>query len=668
MSEQTPRAGRWPWELLALPALALARVLPDTGAGLYFRLAAATLCLLVPGALVARALGRPGVSAALAWSLAGLTAASALMFAVAGPLWWALALYAGLGAVALPFAMLRPLGRPTKVALGVALAGVVFGIALWGIAGGLDGDALFHLARVRKLDAFDNLSLNTVNEFVDGGLHPGYAFPLWHVVLALVARLAGVDPGLALLHEPSVLAPVAFLVAYEAGVAVFRAAWAGVAALLAQVALTGLAPGDGGAYTLLSLPATASRHLLVPAVVATFFLFAARPGWAAGLTAAAASLALALVHPTYVIFVAVPLAGYVVARAVLVRGEVKRGLAALAFVSLPAIAVAAWLLPLVRDTASHSPSATERARGIAHYPGQVDAFSPDSFRLAPEMLGRAGAVAIAALLVIPLAALASRRRWAAYVLGGSVAMCAILLLPALFTPFSDAVSLSQARRAAGFVPLAAAFAGGAAVLARLVSWWALPLALGAGIVLELAYPGEFTYRLHDGGPPIAAWIALVGGAVALVVAAILGRRGTLDDRGPLAAGVAAAFVLPVAIFGFAHWSTARYEPSPLTKGLTRVLDELPAGTVIFSDDSTSYWVASAAPVYVASARPGHVADTKKNRPYERRDDANLFGKTDDLAIPARYGAEYVLVRRDRWKVELPGRPVYRDARYVLYRV
>jgi hypothetical protein len=659
---------RWPWELLALPAVALARVLPDTGVGLYFRLAAATLSLLVPGALVARALGRPGVSAALVWSLAGLTAASALMFAVEGPLWWAFVLYAGIGAVALPFAMLRPLGRPTGVALGVALAGVAFGIALWAIAGELDGDALFHLARVRKLDAFDNLSLNAVNEFVDGGLHPGYAFPLWQVLLALVARLAGVDPGQALLHEPSVLTPLAFLVAYEAGVAIFRTVWAGIAALLASVALTGLAPGSGGAYTVLSLPATASRQLLVPTVVATFFLFAARPGWAAGLTVAAASLGLALVHPTYVIFVAVPLAGYVVARAVLARGEIARGLAALAFVSLPAIAVAAWLAPIVRDTASHSPTAAERARGLAHYPGQIDVFSPDSFRLAPELLGRAGAVAIAALAAVPLAALASRRRWAAYVLGGSVAMSAILLLPELFTPFSDGVSLSQARRAAGFIPLAAAFAGGAAVLARLSSWWALPLALAAGIGLELAYPGEFTYVLRDGGPPVVAWIALVGGAVALVVAAILGKKGALDDRGPLSAGVAAAFVLPVAVFGFAHWTTARYEPSPLTRGLVRALDELPAGAVVFSDDSTSYWVASVAPVYVASARPGHVADTRKNRPYERRDDANRFGRTGDLAIPPRYRADYVLVRRDRWQVELPTRPVYRDSRYVLYRL
>jgi len=250
-----------------------------------------------------------------------------------------------------------------------------------------------------------------------------------------------------------------------------------------------------------------------------------------------------------------------------------------------------------------------------------------------------------------------------------VAMLLILLIPQLFTPFSDAVSLSQARRAAGFVPLAAAFAGGAAVLARLASLWALPASLGAGIALELAYPGEFTYVLDEGGPAIAAWIALVGGAVALIVAAVLGRRGTRDDRGPLSAAVAAAFVLPVAVFGFGHWETATYEPSPLTPGLVDRLEALPDGVVILSDDSTSYWAASVAPVHIVAARPGHVADTEKNRPFQRRDDVNRFGRTGDLAIARRYRADYILVRRDRWpRLELALPAVYRDASYVLYRL
>ena len=46
--------------LLAVPLLGVARLLPAEGVGLWLRLAAATLVLLLPGRLVARALGRPG--------------------------------------------------------------------------------------------------------------------------------------------------------------------------------------------------------------------------------------------------------------------------------------------------------------------------------------------------------------------------------------------------------------------------------------------------------------------------------------------------------------------------------------------------------------------------------------------------------------------------------
>src|SRR5262249_7005502 len=156
-----------------------------------------------------------------------------------------------------------------------------------------------------------------VDEFADGGLHPGYAFPLWHAFLALVARLGGVDPGGAVLHQASILVPLAFVPAWEAGTAAFRSARAGAAALVAQLGIIGLAASGGGSYGFLALPATSSRQLFVPAVIALFFLWTEhrRLAWLA--TLAAASLALAVVHPTYAVFVAIPLGGYVAARALL---------------------------------------------------------------------------------------------------------------------------------------------------------------------------------------------------------------------------------------------------------------------------------------------------------------------------------------------------------------
>ena len=657
-----------PWELLALPALVVARTLPETGAGLWARLAAATACLLLPGALMARALRRPSLAAALGWSLTGLFGASAVMFALHGSLWLTLGIYGAMGAAALPFAWRGSRVERVPGRWLVAAAGLLFGVALWHVAGSLEGDALFHLARVRKLDAFGDLHLRTVDEFRDGGLHPGYAFPLWHVLLALVARLGAVDPGAVLLHEASVLAPAAFLVGFEAGVAIFRTAWAGAAVLLAQVALIAMAPGHGGSYTSLALPATASRLLLVPAALALFFWFVREPSRAGAASVAAAGLGLAVVHPTYALFLAVPLGGYVLGRLLLVRTELGRGLAGLIALLLPAGAFALWLLPLVQETASHDPSGAERARALRHYAGQLDVSGPHSFRLAPEVVSRAGAVAVAALLCVPLAAFASRRRWAALVLGGSLVVLALLLNTWLFTRFSDAVSLSQARRLAGFVPFAVALAGGAAVLARLLRTAVLPVALGTGIAFQILWPGDFGYRVEHGGLRSAAWVAVLGGVFVTIVAASLRRPTERDDRGPLAAAAVALFVLPVAAHGFWSWSPAPSAASPLTPGVVQALERLPKGSVVFSDDEASYWVAAAAPLYVAAAPPGHVADTKANRPYARRRDAQRFFRTGDLSIPRRYGAGFLLLRRLRYRIRVDLPRVYEDGRFALYRL
>jgi hypothetical protein len=658
------RWNRLPRELAVLPALVVVHFLPDSGFWLYLKLATATVAFLLPGSLVARALGRPSVSATVAWSLAGIFAAGAIVFAVHGSLDLAIGLYAGVGLAALVVVLRKRAWVPRRRPTAVIALGVGFGVLLWFVAGTLDGDALFHLARVRKLLAFSDLHLRTLDEFKDGGLHPGYAFPLWHLFLAFVARLGGAEPGRVMLHEASVLCPIAFAVAFEAGMAVFRNRSAAFATMVASVALFGLAGGHGGSYVHLALPATAARQLLVPVVIALFFWFVRHPTRAGGATLAAGSLGLALVHPTYALYVLIPLAGYVGARALLVRGEVGRGAAALVAVLVPAVAVSLWLLPIVRETTSHNPSDVELARSLRHYRGQVVVYSLHSYRIAAEAFARTGAIAVAALVCVPLAAFARHRRWSAFVLGGTVTVALLTLVPVFFSTFSDFVSLSQARRAVGFVPFAFAFAGGAAVLSRRLDQWVLPLALGAGIGLQLAWPGDFGGSPTDGGPAAAAWFAAGAGIVGLVVA--MRARRSLDRPGKLTAAAATLFVIPVAVSGLSHWDAEMSLPV-LTPGLVRALHrDVPKGSVVFSNDSTAYRIAAAVPVYVNAAPPGHVADTKPNRPFRRRLDAERFLATGDLAIPRRYGAQYVVVdlRRRVPRLELPR--LYRDSRYALF--
>ena len=293
----------------ALAGLAVARLLPETGVGLYLRLAAATALVLVPGLLVSSALGRRGAAPTAAWTLASLFVAAAVTFLVGGSVAVTLAVLAGIALAAAPFAVRGEREEAPRGSLIALAAGTVLGIALWRVAGAVAGDGLFHLARVRKLAELDSLSLDAVNEFADGDLHPGYAFPLWHTLLAVVARLGGVDPASVVLHEASVLAPLAVLVTYEAGAVLFRSAWGGAAVASAQLALSVFAPGGGGAYASLALPATAARLLLVPVLLALVFSFVREPGPRLAASIAAAGLALTLVHPTYSPFVLLVLGG-----------------------------------------------------------------------------------------------------------------------------------------------------------------------------------------------------------------------------------------------------------------------------------------------------------------------------------------------------------------------
>jgi hypothetical protein len=662
---------RVPPLLLAVPLLGIARLLPEHGFGLWVRLAAATLVLLLPGRLVARALGRSGPAAAFAWSVGLVAAALALTFAVHASLNLVLVLLLIVAVVAVPFSW-RTKREPVPRAQGlISLAGVGLGIALWGIEGIVNGDALFHLGRMRKLDDFSALSLRAVDEFKDGGLHPGYAFPLWHGWLALVAKLAGVDPSAVVLHESSILAPLALVLAYEMGRQVFRSSWLAFGTMLAQVAMIALAPGGGGSYTSLELPGSTARQLLVPAVIALYFRFVRDPSWPVALTLAVAGMDLAFVHPTYALFIAIPLVGFALVRLLATTEDVRSSVSGLFAFGLPALAVFAWLAPIVAETRSHNPTAAAKAAGLAQYSSDLAVSSPSSYHLLPGLFGRTGAVAVAALVLTPLAALAARRRWSALVLGGMVLMLALELSSFLFPRFSDLVSLSQSRRAAGFVPFAFAFAGGAAVLARALRMLVLPVALAAGIVLQQVYPGDFELHYVHGGPALATWIALWGGGAGIIVAIALARRGrgAYERPGMLAGLAVALFVLPVAVHGFAHWDQgSTRDTNALTPALVQFLRaQIPERSVVYADLETSYRISAYVPVYVANAPPTHVADTKANNPAGRRAAWLAFLRTHNLAIPRHYGAGWLVLRGDQ-QVGPGARLVYRDGRFRVYRL
>jgi hypothetical protein len=662
--------------------LGIAQFLPHTGLGLAVRLAAAAGCvLIVPGALIMRLTGWPrelgvAIGAAFAWSLAAIFVCLLLTFAFAGSLTLTLVLLASLAfATAVPVAVRRVAEvehADVLVVGGIALAAVAFGVAVWLATGPVSGDGLFHLARVRKLVDFPELNtLSVVDEFKHGGLHPGYAFPLWHAALGLITKLAGADPTQTVRNLSALLVPLAFVVAFAAGRALFRSVWGGVAGLVAQVALIGMAGGHTGVFRSLALPATAARQLLVPAILALVFTYMRDKRMSLLVAIVAGALALALTHPTYAVFLCVPLMGFLIARVLLAGKDAKALSASIVALVVPSAAVAFFLLPIVKKTASYDTGTHDLHRGLIKYAGQLDFYSDRSYRIAPELFSRSGAVAVAGLVMIPLAALATRRRWSAYVLGGSLAIFVLTLVPFIFPRFADAVSLSQARRMGGFLPFTFALVGGAAVLAGLIRWALLPISIAAGIALQLSFPGDFGYNLTSGGPALATWIGAVGGALALALVSTFHRGYSIERQGGLSLAAVALFCAPVLAHGFANLDRDKPRGEPaLTVGMIRALrEDVPKQDIVFSDDATAYRIGAYAPVYVNAGPPAHVADTTDNFPYKRRADARRFFRTGNLSIVGHYGARWIAVDEDRYpdfKLKLP--LVYHDQRYALYRL
>ena len=637
-------SGRFPLQGLAWVAgsallLGIARLLPAEGAGVAVRLAVgAALVLLLPGGLVVARLGAPAgvgtaLSAAFAWSLAILFVALVVTFIAGASLTLTIVLVVviTLTAALLPgrLGFTRPLRADWAAAAAVACGGALLAVPVWLSAGPLRGDALFHVARARKLAELPALdSLPALSEFPDGGVHPGYAVPLWHGALALVGRLAGVDVADVALHLSAVLVPLALLLAYAAGSALFGGWAGGVATAAAQAGVIQLAGAHVTSFKLLSLPVAASVLLVLPALLALVFSFVATGERRVLLSVGAAALVLAVVHPTYVLFVALPLGGFLVARAVFGRGSGESGRIALAVGVLAASAAGyvLWLLPVARDVASYAPGERRRAQELVYYADRLD-FSGSSFRLDPGLLTDGGIAVVAALLAIPLAALAWRFRWAAYVPGGSLPVLAVALVPEFFSRVADLVSLSQALRIRHFLPLPYALAGAAIVLAGALSWLAGRVGRGRPLSVE------------------AVAVAL---ALALVLPIVSVRAASADRP-------AAADPLPA---GLVEAVRSRTEPREL----------------VVSDPVTSYRLVAYAPVTILAAPLAHVAQTPADRPYDRLrefDRLLLADGAERTRLLHAYGAGWLLVDLDwtRGDLTVSGlERAYDDGRFALFRI
>jgi hypothetical protein len=133
------------------------------------------------------------------------------------------------------------------------------------------------------------------------------------------------------------------------------------------------------------------------------------------------------------------------------------------------------------------------------------------------------------------------------------------------------------------------------------------------------------------------------------------------------------FVLPVAVHGFSHWSpqTSR-DKDALTPGLVRFLQQdVPPRSVVLADLATSYRATAYAPIYVVAVPPTHAANTHPNELHKRKLAVLRFLEHPTLEMPRRWRAGWLVLGRSGRvaAIERRGlRPVYRDGRFVAFRI
>jgi hypothetical protein len=653
--------------LLPLAALALSRLTPPAGIGVGYRVGAAATCvLLLPGFVMLTYLGWPSalgvaIAAAFAWSICLCSLALAIAFLFERSL-----SFAALGA-SLPLLLLglpkrqRPPPQYRNEILplfAVIAAGALFALAVASAIGALRGDALFHLGRAEKLNELDHLSLEAVGEFRGGDLHPGYAFPAWQGVIALIARLASVEVVEAGTRLAPVLVPFSLACFYAAGSALLRSRLGGVATALAATAIFDLSSPYVTSFRLLSFPAAASVLVLVPATLALVFAYVARGERRLLISLAAGGIALALAHASYLPFLCLILAGFLLASLVARRSlEWRRSavvVGVLAGASAPFLVWLAMSAPAV--TAATDPEALERyGRRLERVAG--------SLRLDPAMLIEQQGAWLG-FLALPLVFLANPRA-RALVGGGCLAVLAFLLVPFLFEMLADLVSHSQALRLRYFLPLP--FAVGAAAVA-----------LGGRGRRGLAL--AFCLGLLAGAAAGAGLPLLLGGAAAAVVAVAMSvasrRPGDLQLKRMMTLACVLALSMPSLAVGLLAVKRPE-DPEALTRGLVQALKrQVSAGEVILARPVISNRILAEVPVYGVAVPLTHVAQTPGNRARQRLQDASRFFRR---ALPRaarerilnRYQVNWVVLDKFRQSPVPDIRElcqVYEDRRYVLLRV
>lgn len=136
----------------------------------------------------------------------------------------------------------------------------------------LNGDPYFHLAIVNKALGGDSLSVRSLAFTKTLTINPAYAYPVWQVFLAFLARLFSLDIFAVWHNIIFVLTILSFFAWYYLSQVIFERKFLSVLALLLWAILT-FYGGPGYLFTRLGVPDTLAQLIILPLGIAFTFKY-----------------------------------------------------------------------------------------------------------------------------------------------------------------------------------------------------------------------------------------------------------------------------------------------------------------------------------------------------------------------------------------------------------
>ena len=416
--------------------------------------------LILPGAVILRLLGWPASPAAAlpacaAWSVTALAPGFVLMLATGGGVPVIILWLLGVVGAGLLIGRGRPVAMDLRLtptffwfAAGVAGFAALMWIGSWNNV----GDAVEHIARMRKITDLDPAAhhLDQLGLLPpDTGLHPGYAFPLWHATGAAIVWLTGLDETVMFRFWPTALIPFVAAAVYNAGRQMFGCRAAGLATCIGYLGAFAF-PIGVGYFSQISYPGYICIFLFWPLIIDRTFTYMREGGREPIWTAAASSFVVSAAHPSYAPFMILLLGAFLVARFIMARDrtdDLRRLAVMLGAVTVPFLLFLVWLFPAADSSASTVSKAGEHFVSLVNMDGSLVSMKADWLTRAARSSSRRSVHPDRCCRrpdSVP----------AAFIAGTSAAVILISIVPYFFTPFAHVMSISQGRRFAFYLPFA----------------------------------------------------------------------------------------------------------------------------------------------------------------------------------------------------------------------